>query len=65
MSTPSSYEAARAELAAIVKELEGGNLTLAQSLELWQQGERLTQMCLEWLDGASAAVGDAGALGEE
>ena len=36
-----SYEQARDKLAAVVKRLEAGGLTLEQSLELWERGERL------------------------
>src|SRR6202050_4825479 len=47
-----SYEQARDKLAAVVKRLEAGGLTLEQSLELWERGERLAAVCEEWLDGA-------------
>ena len=47
-----SYEQARDKLAAVVKRLEAGGLTLEQSLELWERGERLATVCGEWLDGA-------------
>jgi len=39
--TTLSYEQARDKLAAVVKRLETGGLTLEQSLELWERGERL------------------------
>src|ERR1039458_2592145 len=38
-----SYEQARDKLAAVVKRLETGGLTLEQSLELWERGERRTR----------------------
>ena len=38
-----SYEQARDKLAAVVKRLEAGGLTLEQSLELWERGERLAR----------------------
>ena len=73
-----SYEQARDKLAAVVKRLEAGGLTLEQSLELWERGERLASVCEEWLDGARArlavamakrddttAGGQAGADGED
>src|SRR6201981_2994991 len=47
-----TYEQARDKLAAVVKRLEAGGLTLEQSLELWERGERLATVCGEWLDGA-------------
>ena len=46
------YEAARSELEGIVRQLESGNLTLEQSLALWQRGEEVAAICQRWLDGA-------------
>jgi exodeoxyribonuclease VII small subunit len=54
-----SYEQARDKLAAVVKRLEAGGLTLEQSLELWERGERLATVCGEWLDGARARLAGA------
>ena len=51
-----TYEQARDKLAAVVKRLEAGGLTLEQSLELWERGERLAAVCGEWLDGARARL---------
>jgi exodeoxyribonuclease VII small subunit len=51
-----SYEQARDELASVVKRLETGGLTLEQSLELWERGEKLAAICAEWLDGARARL---------
>lgn len=62
MSAPKespSYEQARDKLASVVKRLEAGGLTLEQSLELWEQGERLAAVCEEWLDGARARLAAA------
>jgi exodeoxyribonuclease VII small subunit len=47
-----SYEQARAELAAVVEQLEAGGTTLEESLALWERGERLAEICQAWLDGA-------------
>ena len=61
-----SYEQARDKLAAVVKRLEAGGLTLEQSLELWERGERLAAVCEEWLHGARArllALSPASTLG--
>ena len=61
-----SYEQARDKLAAVVKRLEAGGLTLEQSLELWERGERLATVCGEWLDGARARLAAAmAARGED
>jgi exodeoxyribonuclease VII small subunit len=60
-----TYEQARDKLAAVVKRLEAGGLTLEQSLELWERGERLAKVCGEWLDGARARLAAAMATREE
>jgi len=54
-----SYEQARDELVSVVKRLEAGGLTLEQSLELWERGEKLAAICSEWLDGARARLSAA------
>jgi exodeoxyribonuclease VII small subunit len=54
-----SYEQARDELTELVKRLEAGGLTLEQSLELWERGERLAAICDEWLEGARARLAAA------
>lgn len=51
-----SYEQARDELASVVRRLETGGLTLEQSLDLWERGEKLAAICAEWLDGARARL---------
>ena len=51
-----SYEQARDELANVVRRLEAGGLTLEQSLDLWERGEKLAAICAEWLDGARAKL---------
>lgn len=53
------YEQARDQLAELVKRLETGGLTLEQSLELWERGERLAAICEEWLEGARARLATA------
>jgi exodeoxyribonuclease VII small subunit len=58
-----SYEAARDELAEVVRRLEAGGTTLEESLALWERGEALARTCQEWLDGAKSRL-DA-ALGRE
>ncbi|TDT32623.1 exodeoxyribonuclease VII small subunit [Naumannella halotolerans] len=59
MSEEISYEAAREELTGIVAKLESGGVPLAESLELWERGEKLAAICQEWLDGAKAKVAAA------
>ena len=51
-----SYEAAREELVQVVTRLESGGVSLAQSMELWERGEKLADTCQQWLDGARAKV---------
>ena len=51
-----SYEQARDELGSVVKRLEAGGLSLEQSLDLWERGERLAAICAEWLEGARARL---------
>ena len=53
------YEQARDQLVELVKRLEAGGLTLEQSLDLWEQGERLAAVCEEWLEGARARLAAA------
>jgi len=60
-----SYEQARDELASVVKRLEAGGLSLEQSLELWERGEKLAAICGEWLDGARARLTAAMATRKE
>jgi exodeoxyribonuclease VII small subunit len=58
------YEQARDQLADLVKRLETGGLTLEQSLELWERGERLATICEEWLEGARARLAASSQPGE-
>lgn len=56
------YEQAREELADVVRRLEAGGLSLEESLALWERGEKLADVCAEWLEGArrrlDVALGD-------
>jgi exodeoxyribonuclease VII small subunit len=53
------YEQARDELIEVVRRLEGGGLTLEESLQLWERGEQLAAICLQWLEGARARLAAA------
>jgi exodeoxyribonuclease VII small subunit len=58
-STPDdqlTYEQAREELIRVVQQLESGGTPLAESLALWERGERLAALCQNWLDGAQAKI---------
>lgn len=59
-----SYEQAREELVAVVQRLESGGAPLAESLALWERGEKLAAICQQWLDGARATVEAARAQSE-
>lgn len=54
-----SYEQAREELTDVVRKLEAGGLTLEQSIELWERGEKLAAVCEEWLQGARVKLAAA------
>jgi exodeoxyribonuclease VII small subunit len=58
-ASPVPYEQARDQLAEVVRRLENGGLTLEESLELWERGERLATICSEWLEGARARLAAA------
>jgi exodeoxyribonuclease VII small subunit len=58
-----SYEEARDQLVEVVRTLEQGGTTLAESLNLWERGEELARICQAALDGARQRL-DA-VLGEE
>lgn len=51
-----SYEQAREELIEVVRTLEAGGTTLADSLALWERGEKLARICQDALDGARARL---------
>lgn len=50
------YEAARDELTQTVRKLEQGGLSLDESLELWERGEKLAQRCENLLQGAHQRI---------
>lgn len=60
-----SYEQAREELVTTVRTLEAGNLTLEDSLRLWERGEALADRCQAWLDGAKDRLEKARAARDE
>jgi exodeoxyribonuclease VII small subunit len=54
------YEDARDQLAAIVAQLEGGQVPLEEGMRLWRRGEALAAHCTAWLDGAQRQISEAG-----
>ncbi|MGN6783263.1 MAG: exodeoxyribonuclease VII small subunit [Marmoricola sp.] len=55
-ATPPTYEEARDQLIEVVRTLEQGGTTLAESLALWERGEELARICADALDGARARL---------
>ena len=55
-NAPSSFEAQLATLERIVRELERGDLPLEQSLDLFEQGVRLSRECQERLNEAERRI---------
>jgi exodeoxyribonuclease VII small subunit len=53
---PESFETCLAELEAVVKELEGGDLPLERSLELFEKGMTLSDACRKQLEEAETRV---------
>ena len=47
-----SYEEAREELQAVVTQLEQQNISLDESMKLWERGEELAKICEQYLAGA-------------
>ncbi len=54
-----TYEAARDQLVEVVRRLEQGGDSLAESIALWEQGEELARTCQSWLDGARKRLDEA------
>lgn len=52
MAEELSYEDARDQLIEVVRTLEQGGTSLAESLALWEKGEELAKVCQTALDGA-------------
>ncbi len=56
MTAEKSFESSLEELEQIVRQLEGGDLPLDRSLELFEQGVRLSRECQKRLDEAERKV---------
>ncbi len=54
--TIKDFEAAIAELEAVVKQLEGGDLALETSLALYERGVQLSRFCHARLDAADRRI---------
>lgn len=51
-----SYEESMKELEQVVKELEGNELTLDESIEKFEKGMKLSKHCSELLEGAEKKI---------
>jgi exodeoxyribonuclease VII small subunit len=51
-----TYEDARDQLIEVVRTLEQGGTSLAESLALWERGEELAKVCQRALEGARARL---------
>ncbi len=60
-----TFEAARDELEQIVRRLEEGNVTLQESLDLWERGEELAAYCDVLLGQVESRIEAAKAQSEE
>ena len=56
MAKEKSFESSLKELEQIVEQLEGGDLPLEHSLELFEQGVKLSRNCQKRLDDAERKV---------
>ena len=63
MTDELSYEDARDQLIEVVRTLEQGGTSLAESLALWERGEELAKVCQRSLEGARARLDEA--IGDE
>ncbi len=53
------YEQARDELVDVVRRLESGGTSLADTMALWERGEKLAAIGQTWLDGARWRIAEA------
>lgn len=58
------YEQARDELVEVVRRLESGGTSLADTMTLWERGEKLAAICQTWLDGARRRIEEARSASE-
>jgi exodeoxyribonuclease VII small subunit len=56
MAEPQSFETSLDQLEKVVKELEAGDLTLERSLELFEKGMALSDVCRHQLEEAETRV---------
>ena len=54
--TPLNFEAGLAQLEAIIKEMESGDLPLERALDLFERGIKLSEACRKQLEDAETRV---------
>jgi len=59
-----TFEQAYAQLEEVVARLESGDLTLEESVTLYERGQQLARLCGEMLDSAELRVQQITASGE-
>lgn len=59
-----TFEQAYAQLEEVVARLESGDLTLEESVTLYERGQQLAKLCGEMLDSAELRVQQITASGE-
>ena len=61
---PLTFEQAYAQLEEVVARLESGDLTLEESVTLYERGQQLARLCGEMLDSAELRIQQITASGE-
>lgn len=56
MTKKKTFESSMAELEEIVKDLESGNLSLEKAVSLFEQGKKVSDLCLKKLDETEAKI---------
>ena len=63
--TPPTFEESYAQLEEVVRQLERGELTLDESMALFEKGIKLAQLCEARLDKAEQKVSQLAGIGSE
>ena len=63
-SNPESFEIAMEQLENLVSKMEGGDLSLEESLEAFEKGVNLTRFCQDQLKKAELKVQELNSKGE-
>ena len=51
-----SYEEASKQLESIISKLESGNISMSESMALFEEGKKLTKICYEHLEKAKGKL---------